>query len=295
MERVALAGQPHCSVPPVGAVPLLAAARCDDLEDEMSLKLTHCPVAVSPEPPHHARPSQRRAGRRGWRTLSVAVVVALAGCGVGANSTTQTPAPATAPASTPSMPAEGTIRPGTYLIPASAWSVADFEVTFPPGWEVQYGHVYSKHEDQPGEIGFYAVVVDQIYTDACAGEGVAQQVGPHLDDLVTALLEQPGPTASGPADATIGGRRATRIDFVVPDDLDLQSCRLADDGVLGLQVWYSPPADKYFVLLEDGAASAHIVDLDGHLQVFLTQHRAGTTAQDLSELQHVLESIHIEK
>lgn len=259
----------------------------------MNPQLPHCQLSARREPCHEAHPSPGRRGRRGAVILGAAGVLALAGC-VGASSTTQTFPSATAPASTASMPNEGPITPGTYRIPASAWSVADFTVTFPPGWAVQYGHVYSKHEDQPGEIGFYAVVVDQIYTDACRGEAAAQQIGPPPADLVTALLKQPGPKPSGPVDATIGGRHATRIDFAVPRGLDLQSCRLADDGVLGLQVWYSPPADKYFVLLDDGAATAYILDLDGRLQVFLTQHRADTTPQDLADLQHILDSIRIE-
>jgi hypothetical protein len=256
----------------------------------MTHVLTSTQVPLRPEPDHDATP---RPGRGHALVVSTAMVVALAGCAVDSSGTTQPSTPTSVSPSTASMPVDGPIEPGTYQIRSSAWSVADFTVTFPPGWAVQYGHVYSKHEDQAGEIGFYAVVVDQIYTDACRGEGVAQQVGPHVDDLVTALLQQRGPEAGGPVDTTFGGRPATRIDFLVPAGLDLQSCRLADAGVLGLQIWYSPPADKYFVLLNDGIASAHILDVDGHRQVFLTQHRAGTTASDLMELREILDSVRI--
>ena len=68
-------------------------------------------------------------------------------------------------------------------------------------------------------------------------------------------------------------------------------CRL--EGA-GLQIWYSPPADKYFVLLPDGKASAYIVDVDGQRQVFLTQYRSETSHDDLRELKTILDSIQIE-
>ena len=146
------------------------------------------------------------------------------------------------------------IEPGTYRIPRSAWSVADLTITFPEGWAAQYGHVYLKHSDAEDELGFYAVVVDAIYTDACEGDaGTLREVGPSVDDLAAALLQQPGPMATGPVATTLGGYPATRIDLTVPKGLDLKACNL---GRIGLQVWYSPPANKHFVLLSDGISSA---------------------------------------
>ena len=115
-------------------------------------------------------------------------------------------------------------------------------------------------------------------------------VGPSVDDLAAALLQQQGPLASGPIDATLGGYPATRIDLTVPDGFDLQPCNLED---IGLQVWYSAPADKYFVLLPGGIMSVHIVDADGQRQVFLTGGSAGSD-EDVRELQAILDSILIE-
>jgi hypothetical protein len=194
-----------------------------------------------------------------------------------------------------SMPTgDGTIEPGAYRIPSSGWSVADFTLTFPEGWTVQYGHVFARHQDEDDELGFYAVVVDEIYTDACQGEGVPVEVGPRVDDLVAALLQQPGPQASGPLDSTLGARSATRIDVQVPQGLDLQACRLWEDGVEGLQLWYSRPADKYLVLQSGAPASVFILDIDGKRQVFVMQYTTATSNEDLAELQAVLDSIRIE-
>jgi hypothetical protein len=239
---------------------------------------------------------------RHGRSLALVVMLALGACTSGSDAA-DAPATSAPTSSEPSPPTSGAtitpfeystepvaIEPGTYRIPKSAWSVVDFTVTFPEGWTVQYGHVFATHTDTDEELGFYAVVVDAIYADACEPNGdQLMEVGPSVDDLATALLKQPGPRASGPVDTTLGGYPASRIDLTVPKGFDMKACRL--EG-LGLQVWYSPPADKYFVLLPDGIASVYIVD--GQRQVFLTQYRSATSDQDVRELQAVLDSIYIE-
>ena len=57
------------------------------------------------------------------------------------------------------------------------WSGEDFAVTFPEGWTVQYGHVYHRKYER-GTAELYAIDLDQIYTDACHGEGIPQALGP---------------------------------------------------------------------------------------------------------------------
>jgi hypothetical protein len=175
-------------------------------------------------------------------------------------------------------------------MPRDEWSVVDFTVTLPEDWTVQYGHVFAKDPDTVDELGFYAVVVDEIYADACEGDaGEVMDVGPSVDDLAAALLQQPGPMASGPVETSLGGYPATRIDLAIPEDLDLAACTYAD---VGLQIWYSAPADKYFVLLRDGAVSVYIVDVDGQRQVFVTGGSV-TSDENVRELQATLDSIQI--
>jgi hypothetical protein len=226
------------------------------------------------------------------------IVAALAGCT--SDATGKAPQPVTPPwasdttTSGRSSVAHLAIHPGTYRIPASAWSQADYTVTFREGWSVQYGHVFSKHADQDDEHGFYAVVVDEIFTDPSRGEAVPKAVGSRVADLVTALLEQPGPTKSTPEASVFGGYPATRIDLEVPQGLDLAKCRLAEDDVMGLQVWMSTPADKYFVLLPGQRARVYVVDVRGKRQVFLVATGARTSATDKAELAAALDSIRIE-
>ena len=89
----------------------------------------------------------------------------------------------------------------------------------------------------------------------------------------------------------MGGHPATRIDLTIPQELDLEACRFFAEGVHALQVWYSSPADKYFVLLPDAVASVYILDVDGERQVLLAQVGAAATDDDRTELQDVLDSI----
>lgn len=236
-------------------------------------------------------------------TAGMLLVAGLTGCG--GDPSGDSPTASTRPSATlRTMPEwdeddEGTHTPiesGTYLIPSSAWSVVDFTVTFPEGWTVQYGHVYGKNGDEADEFGFYAVVVDEIFADACHGEGGASTAGgPDVDDLVTALVWQAGgAVASEPVTTSLGGYPATRVDLRIPRRLDLDTCQMAGYGFTGLQVWHSEPADKYFVLLPGEVASVYVVDVEGERQVFLVHRGNPTSAGDLTELQTVLDSVHIE-
>lgn len=188
------------------------------------------------------------------------------------------------------------IESGTYLVPRSAWSVADFTVTFPEGWTLQHGHVFARHHDQPREFGFYGVVVDEIFADACQGEGGATAaVRPGVDALVTALVEQAGGAVkSKPVSTSLGGYPATRVDLRIPKRVDLERCQMAEYGFSGLQVWFSRPADKYFVLLPGAVARVYVIDLAGERQVFLAQQNDPESAADRAELDAVLDSIRIE-
>ena len=104
---------------------------------------------------------------------------------------------------------------GTYRMPRDPWAGSRYTFTIPRGWAVQYSHVFNKRADTPQEFGFYAVRVDEIFANAC-GPSPARPVGPGVSALVTALRRQPGPVVSDPAETTLGGRRAVRLDLTTP-------------------------------------------------------------------------------
>jgi hypothetical protein len=171
-------------------------------------------------------------------------------------------------------------------------------MTMPDGWEIDPAIPpgVAKNSNSDGEVTFYPVIVDAIYSDPCVGSGGGadelMEVGPSVDDLAQALLEQPHTVVTGPVDTTLGGLPAKRIDLTMSDDPETATCNINLPG--HLQIWHSPPVDKYFVLLGDGTASVYILDVNGERQVFLTQHLDGTPAADLSQMQAIIDSIRID-
>jgi hypothetical protein len=239
----------------------------------------------------------------------VAVAVALAACATQtgqdpAPSTTSTPtttsataAPTTIAEARSDFPESGPVEPGTYHLPPSAWNISGLTLTMPEGWETQYGSPGAiKMSDQLGELAFYFVIPDSIFSDPCVGTAAdpwkLMDVGPSVDDLANALLDQPHTVATGPVDTTLGGLPAKRIDLTMADDPETATCNIHLPG--HVQIWYSQPADKYFVLLGDGTASVSIFDVKGRRQVFLTQVRAGTRAEDIADMQAIIDSIVID-
>jgi hypothetical protein len=187
----------------------------------------------------------------------------------------------------------GEIQPGTYLIPRSVLSAVAYSVTFPDGWRVWDGNQFGKHPDQFDEVGVLPFgVVDQIYANACLGErGLETRVGPAVDDLVTALLTQPGLATSQPVQTMLGGYPATRVDLRVPRRLQSKHC--FEGPGTGLQVWFSEP-DNYLYVDPEGVVSVYVVDVNGKRAVFTTQYIPGSTSeQDLAELQEIIDSIDI--
>lgn len=244
--------------------------------------------------------------------VSLALLLGLSACGDSPSASpeqrqTATPTRTGTPTQSPtplSIPLEEgpPLEPGTYLVSKAGrqgsdplqWSIVDYTIRIPAGWNGHTGHYLSKYEDVEGKagLGIYPLLVDEIYADACEGErGPTVAVGPEPDDLVDALLSQPGPLAGKPVATTIGGRAATRIDLKAPALAGLKSCHMADYGPPALQIWFSRPSDKYFVLMPGDRASVYVVDVDGERQVFLAVHGAGATDADSRELQSMLDSI----
>jgi hypothetical protein len=226
-------------------------------------------------------PWSTRASRR----VALAVGLLLAGVACGEDDEAATPPPTIPPATDPTDPTP--VLAGRYLLPESGWSMSDVIVTLPADWTVQYGHVLSKNADKPSEVSIYPVLVDEIFADPCAGDvGEVVAVGED-EDLVAALLGQPGGLASRPVETKIDGYPAQRVDMSIPSEADIGGCSYAD---IGLQIWHSDSADKYFVLELGARASVYVVDVDGRRQVILTQQKPAAP-EDVRELEGLLDSI----
>ncbi|HET9259437.1 MAG TPA: hypothetical protein VFP42_04840 [Acidimicrobiia bacterium] len=232
----------------------------------------------------------------------VAAISILAACTTQTGQDTPTTSPSTTTASTTiaearsDFPATGPVEPGTYHIPPSAWNLAGVTMTMPEGWETQYGSPGAIKVAGSEEAGFYFVVPDALFSDPCVGTAAdpweLKEVGPSVDDLANALLNQPHTVASGPMETSLGGLPAKRIDLTMADDPETATCNIDLPG--NVQIWHSAPVDKFFVLLADATASVYILDVNGERQVFLTQVSAGTRAEDIAEMQTIIDSIRID-
>ena len=207
------------------------------------------------------------------------------------SATPQTASSEPAPSTFPAVPT-GIIEPGTYAVRSGAYSAVPFAWTIPEGWVGQNGgQTVSKYPDEPRELGLNAYVITRIFADACSGtEADVIEVGPTADDLVAALLEQPGAAVAEPVEITIDGYSGVRVDLTVPADLDLSTCRPPAPG--GIQIWQSMNG-KYFVLLVEAVASVYVVDVQGERLVLSTQHGTTSSPEDIAEMDAIIDSIKI--
>ncbi len=190
--------------------------------------------------------------------VAVAVLVmVLTACegGDDGSSAAPEPQPATTTSPTPpSIPLEDgpRLEPGTYSVSSEGrtgsdpllWSIVDYTITIPEGWKGHTGHYLSKYEGFDEAAGLASTQCwSTRSTPIRARVNVArsQAAGPKVNDLVDALLAQPGTATTEPVQTTIGGLPATRIDLEVRKGADLRSCFLADFGRPGLQIWFSKP------------------------------------------------------
>jgi hypothetical protein len=223
-------------------------------------------------------------------------------------SPTKTPAPtpttAASPTATPqptgpvALPA-GPVPAGTYVAHpflAPNGSIG-FQLTLPDGWEAggpqgraPVGGAPATGFEGPDGMSMGFLTITSLEPDPCNWkEGTDVEVGPTVDDLVTALAGNPGYETTDPADVTLGGFSGKRIDVQVPADLDLATC---DDG----QFWVWAVADGQTIYAQGREGRFHlwILDVQGRRVLVMTHDFPGTSADDQAELQAIVDSIQIE-
>jgi hypothetical protein len=262
---------------------------------------------------------QRRASRVPWRTpvmsstmrlgLAGAAVVAVAGGAVfliglrpntgpmastsaGPSSLTSPAPPGSTSSGAPTLPRAGAVGPGRYAI---AWGVGGqsagrtvmLEFDVPAGWSAVDGSGLIKHNDQPGEVDWALSNPVGVYSDACAPGATLAAIGSSVNDLVTALLDQTGSEATRPADVTLDGYPAKRIDISIPEDLDTTTCRIS-----GLQIWAQVGGG--FLAFPDGwSVSVYVVNVDGGRLVITAGKGPDASAADIAERDEMITSLQI--
>ena len=205
------------------------------------------------------------------------------------------PSPTPVPTARPL--ADGPLEPGTYRLDNQARTLVPFTLTVQGGWTADVsGGSIGNRPDQPGEMGLVSTIVTHVYEDACSGAGTPTPVGPTVDDLVRALVDQVNSDASTPVDLTIGGYPAKRVDMSIPPGLDTQTC---DEPSVLIRIWADAAANDYYAIPadlqgKDFESRVYIVDVEGERVVIRAGYAADYAAGDIAELDAMIASIRFE-
>jgi hypothetical protein len=241
-------------------------------------------------------PNMSNFARYGIAAAAIVVVAVLAfnllpkAPGIAGPGATATPTPS--PVSATVLPL-GHLDPGTYYVDDPAFTQAKrFIFTVPAGW-TGTGRSDIEKGDGTGKLMLATWVVSHIYGDVCQWQDTLVPVGSTVGELVSALAAQTGRTASTPTDVTLGGFPAKRIELITPDmDLDAAFCH---SGML--RYWPDPGPNENGGLWSASGNHTDVVyavDVSGKRLVVIARHYAGSSEQDVAELNAIVNSIRIE-
>ena len=167
--------------------------------------------------------------------------------------------------------------------------------TIPPGWEMLETLAVVKSGADP-VIGVTFYDVANIYADGCRWELVDPPVGADVEDLVAAYRKVEDLRASAARPVSIDGFDGEQLQFTVPDYTD-DGCKdntyaLAQADNAGTNT-AQPGPPNLWAQAPNQQTTASILDVDGTRLVVYTIQLAGTSAQDRTDLDTILDSIDI--
>jgi hypothetical protein len=237
---------------------------------------------------------------------AAAVVVALVigaqlftspGTNVGGPGEEPTPSATAAPSTEPTP---GGLPEGPHMILTGQAddptdTISSLTVTIPaPGWYGEVGGgILAKNEQYEPPDGAGMIVFVQreyiVYGDACHWETTVPDAPvTTVDEFVAALSSQASRDASEPADVTLGGYAGKSITLEVPDDVDFTEC---DAGYGGS--WDCGGDGMHPCGYHSGAGeidTVYILDVDGLIIAWNTNYYAETPAEDVAELEAIVQS-----
>jgi hypothetical protein len=209
----------------------------------------------------------------------------------GGPAATPTPAPTPTPTPIPLPPNGDSVvvtELGTYL--AGDPFPIPVTITLPAGWLAHVGGPYAVAiEKESGRETIAFTLSQNIFADPCNGQGFLDpQPGPTVDDLASALASLPGFDVATPTEVTVDGYRGKQLTLTAPDNFD--GCTLTSEGY---RVWRLP-LGAVFSFTPGERMALWIVDVNGERLVISSETYPATTAEELAEVQEILDSIRIE-
>lgn len=225
---------------------------------------------------------------------AAAVLVAVIGFTVvnGANGNVGSGDPTVSPEpSISALSGQAELQPGRYAVHSgisasvTAWvprdwsAVGDWGVRGPGGYE------------GPDGMGVRFYTVGNLFNNPGSFAGGVQDppVGPTVDDLVDAIVEQSEWTSSDPVELTVGGFPAQRVRITIPEGAEFDP---RDDG--GAFYLFQDEGTGQIWGLEVGQMfDVYVVDVNGERLVMDAFHYPGTSEADRAALSAIIDSIEI--
>jgi len=226
-----------------------------------------------------SKPARHRS--TGVAIASVVLAATMAGCGTSGDGVTE-------PGSTRSAAASQSAQPSVaaYSLTIQEISPIEIALTLPDGWS-RLGWVVIKNA---AHLGLFPVA--NVYSDPCHWAGALPDppVGPSVDDLATALVNQPTRHARV-SDITLDGFTGKLVKMKVPSDISFSDC---DKGLFGSwsEAGSNDPSRYHHGPGE--IDDVYIINVEGTRVVIDAAHMPSTAAEELAELEGMVASIDIQ-
>jgi hypothetical protein len=166
-------------------------------------------------------------------------------------------------------------------------------VTVPSHWTAFEGWALNGTDVAPPAgygMGFWGIA--NLYADPLdRSAGLAEPIGPTVDDLVEALVSHPGWTATEPTPVTIDGYAGMYLEVTVPDDVTFGDC----DPDNGFWMWTTPTAGQRCAQAPGQIHHMWVLDVDGERLVIAGLSFPDTAEADREAVIAVAESAQIER
>ena len=263
----------------------------------------------------------RQSQRRSWRLLrrfpmsqlfklaaaaaAILVVAVVAwrflpdNGGVGGEATPK-PSPSPTATTIPPLPHGNVTAAGTYRLrplPITATGLT-IDALVPEGWQ-GYGSwiIATTQVGPPDGVAIAFVAAEGLFSDPCHwdldGSGSYNQsgdveIGPTVDDLASALAESTAYESTTPTDVTLGGFPGKQLDLELSPEIS--ECD-ADGGGTRRYVFSGAESAGFTIMGDATHSQVSIVDVDGTRLIAVLISSAGTSAEDLSAAQAILDSL----
>jgi len=228
---------------------------------------------------------------------SVALSI-LAGCSGATPSPTPKPtaaptvAPTTTPTAAPTSPSPSMATRQMRLNVTDGPEALRVVIDVPPAWhradpEPADSHSVVRGDTLPptGMFVWFGTFAN-TYSDPCGHVLRTPEVGPAVEDLITAFGETANLTSTEPVQTTLGGRPATYIELTVDDELPCAA-----------NSFYLAADEHGYYTFIDGPGQVirtWVLDVDGTRVVVWAFHFPEATAEGLAEEQAILDSVEFE-